>query len=82
METTTRGKRRVAVVGEVKAEAVPIGPAELARLDAAVETVGAASATVKRLLVSRGGFTAELRRVARRRGDVELVDLHRLYHGD
>jgi hypothetical protein len=36
---------------------------------------------VRRLLVARAGFTAELRRLARQRSDVELVDLSRLYGG-
>jgi hypothetical protein len=35
----------------------------------------------KLLLFAGSGFTDDLRRVARRRGDVELVDLDRMYHG-
>jgi hypothetical protein len=34
------------------------------------------------LLFSRAGFTARLRRAAAARGDVALIDLDRLYHGD
>ena len=37
---------------------------------------------LRRVLVSRSGFTGELERVAERRSDVALVDLHHLYHGE
>ncbi|MGW3679861.1 hypothetical protein [Streptomyces prasinus] len=33
------------------------------------------------LLLARSGFTGDLRREADRRGDVEPVDLHRMYRG-
>ena len=78
VERTARGANRVLAIAEVKATAAPVGPAELERLDAAGELVPAA----KRILVSRSGFTAELTRLVRHCGDVELVDLHRLYDGD
>ncbi len=73
---------RVRVIGEVKAEAQPMGIAELDRLDEIGQSLGKrAGSSVKRLLVARSGFSAELRRAARNRGDVELVDLDRLYGG-
>lgn len=73
----------VTAVGEVKATSEPMGVSELDRLDVAVAAVpdGRAAEVVKRLLVSRSGFTAGLSRAAATRSDVELVDLHRLYHG-
>lgn len=46
------------------------------------QTLGPRAApTVKRVLVARCGFTTEVRRQARVRGDIELVDLDRLYNG-
>jgi hypothetical protein len=59
-----------------------MGADQLDRLD----TIAARLATdpghnIMRLLVARGGFTAELERIASRRPDRQLVDLHRLYHG-
>ena len=80
LETTTRGASRVAVVGEVKAEHAPVGVAELQRLDEVVAALERGEP--RRMLVASAGFTSELRRQARRRGDVVLVDLTRLYHGD
>jgi uncharacterized protein len=74
---------RICAVGECKAGTEAIGRAELDRLDDIVGHLGRRSAeATKRLLFGRSGFTAEVRRVARTRPDVELVDLRRLYHGD
>jgi uncharacterized protein len=78
VEKTSRGATRVLAIAEVKATATPVGLSELERLDAAAEF----APHTKRILVGRSGFTAELTRLARRRGDVELVDLYRLYDGD
>jgi uncharacterized protein len=73
---------RVCAVGEVKAENAPMGEAELHRLDEVIGALRTRQAPmVKRLLVARRGFTAELKRTARRRGDIELIDLDRLYDG-
>ena len=72
----------VTAIGEVKAEREPMGVAQLTRLDEIAAALGRRAApVVRRLLVARSGFTAELRRSARQRGDVELVDLDRLYGG-
>ena len=80
-EPTVSDADRVCAVGEVKAENAPMGAAELHRLDEAIDAIRARkSQNVRRLLVARRGFTADLKRTARRRGDVELIDLHRLYH--
>ena len=71
---------RVCAVGECKAGAEAVGLAELARLDDVIGRMGVrASSLTKRLLFARSGFTSEVRREARRRADVELVDLRRLY---
>ena len=74
---------RVVAIGEVKATREPVGLQELTRLDEIAGGLGdRAAPMVKRLLVGRAGFTAELGREARRRADVELVDLDRLYGGN
>ena len=70
------GKRQTLVIGEVKATRRPVGPGELDRLD---EIATAVAPTAKRLLVSRGGFTAPLRKAAALRPDVILADLTTLY---
>jgi uncharacterized protein len=73
---------RICAIGECKAGAEPIGLSELERLDDEVALLGKRTMPeTKRLLFGRSGFTAELRRSARKRPDVELVDLQRLYHG-
>ena len=69
-------------MGEVKAENTAMGIAELERLDRIAAKLGERAATsVRRMLVARSGFSAELKRTARVRNDVELVDLQRLYEG-
>lgn len=73
---------RICAVGEVKAEKQPVGVAELDRLDGIIANLGTRAApVVRRLLFARAGFTAELTRLARTRGDLELIDLDRLYSG-
>lgn len=73
---------RICAVGECKAGAEAVGLGELDRLDSLVGWLGMRAAPdTKRLLFARSGFTAELRRAARKRIDVELVDLKRLYQG-
>lgn len=88
VETTHRGGKRLMAIGEVKALTAPIGVGLLSRLDTAAESLvarppeGLAVGDIRRILVSRSGFTGELERAVERRSDVELVDLHRLYHGE
>jgi uncharacterized protein len=73
---------RICTIGECKAGAEPVGLAELERLDTEVALLGKRTMPVtKRLLFGRSGFTAELQRFSRKRPDVELIDLQRLYHG-
>ena len=88
VEQTPRGGRRLLALGEVKAHGTRVGPALLDRLDRAVASLErtppariAVQSTIRRVLVSRGGFTNELRRAAQSRAEVILVDLQRLYHG-
>lgn len=75
---------KVLAIGEAKGGRRPIGPDELERLEHLRELLPADHRVpLPRLLrFARGGFTAELRRAAAGRSDVELVDLQRLYRGD
>lgn len=82
-ERTSKGGTRLIAIGEVKAGVAPVGVEQLAGLDAAEQRLkGEAVEPLKKLIVARGGFTGDLVREARRRPDVELVDLHRLYNGE
>ena len=88
---TQRGPRSVSLllaVGEVKATTSPMSADQLDRLDSAVERLKlrppqgvVTDRAVRRLLVSRSGFTSDLARRAAQRTDVELIDLARLYNG-
>ena len=73
------------MLGEAKASR--LDTADLARLDRIAELLDgrdkvSVMPTARRLLFSLDGFTAELAAAARRRPEVELVDLDRLYEGD
>lgn len=71
--------RTVVAIGEAKAgQTVHI--AELHRLERLRAALGTRAAQT-RLLLFAAGFTNELRRVARTRSDLELIDHDRLYHG-
>ena len=91
VEMGTKGNRKVIAIGEVKSGIEPVGIKELERLDEAITNLASARSVQvrrmmavppKRILVARSGFTVELHRAATRRGDVELVDLQRLYDGN
>jgi IrrE N-terminal-like domain len=78
-EQTARGGTRLLAIGEVKAGIEPVGVDQLARLEQAEAMVPhVVGAPLKKLIVARAGFTLDLRRAARNRRDVELVDLHPL----
>jgi uncharacterized protein len=79
--STSRGGRAVIAIGEVKSSPSPVGVDVLERLDR-IEKSLAIDRSLKKLIVAAGGFTGDLARTVRRRSDVELVDLHRLYSGD
>ena len=82
-ELDRNGVDRVIAIGEVKAERSSMGVGELDRLDSIeLPPKTLRLGPIRRLLFARAGFTAELRRVAARRGDVELIDLERLYGGN
>jgi uncharacterized protein len=82
VEPDATGGSRIHAIGEVKAERTPVGVDQLERLDHIATRLGARAApNVKRIVVGRSGFTAELQRAVARRSDTELVDLDRLYSG-
>ena len=75
----------VQVLGEAKAKR--LGSEDLTRLDRIAELLDArptvsVSSVARRLLFSIRGFSADLQSAAKHRGDVELIDLDRLYGGD
>ncbi|MGH3939794.1 MAG: AAA family ATPase [Pseudonocardiaceae bacterium] len=84
VETSAGERRRVVAIGEVKSTVRPIDVAAIARLDHLRDLLpGSQIAAPPRLLLySRAGFTADARRTASGRHDVELIDLDRLYRGD
>ncbi|MFW6175717.1 MAG: AAA family ATPase [Acidobacteriota bacterium] len=78
--TTAPGERSVLALGEAKAGET-VGATRLRHLEKARVALGT-RATQARLLLFAPAFTAELQAIASGRDDVELVDLHRLYHGE
>jgi AAA+ ATPase superfamily predicted ATPase len=70
-------------IGEAKAGSRARDVEDLARLQRLREVLATRAVTrsTRLLLFARGGFTRELSAEARRRDDVELVDLARLYGG-
>jgi uncharacterized protein len=74
---------RVLAIGECKATLKAVGRAELERLDHIRDLLPSdrVRGPIRLLLFARSGFTAELRRAAGARDDVELIDLERLYAG-
>jgi hypothetical protein len=74
----------MALIGEAKASSKPVGVSVLARLERARELLSmraALAGEVKLAMFSASGFDRALLAVASKRGDVELVDLERLYTG-
>jgi AAA+ ATPase superfamily predicted ATPase len=72
--------RTVVAIGEAKCGEL-VGETRLRHLERARAALGANAAGAK-LLLFAPRFTPALRALAERRGDVELVDLPRLYTGD
>lgn len=72
-------QRAVLAIGEAKA-GEQVGTGRLTQLEQARAALGPRAAQA-RLLLFAPEFTTELAAVAKRHGDVELIDLPRLYHG-
>ena len=72
---------RITAIGEAKATTKPMDVAHLERLEHLRGLLPSAkvSALPKLLLFARSGFTKNLQQLVSRRGDVELIDLNRLY---
>ena len=81
VETVAGRPDRVTAIGEAKWRTRPVAGDQLRRLDHLRDVLELPEGT-RLLLFSRSGFTPDLTGEARRRDDVELVDLHRLYEGD
>ena len=79
IERTPNSTERILAIGEAKWRSEPVGLRELERLR---HVRGVMSEPAARLLLfSRAGFDSELVTQAQRAGDVELVDMARLYEG-
>lgn len=83
VESASDAPDRITAIGEAKSTEVPVDTPELERLEHLRGLLPSAKVgpLPRLLLFARSGFTAELRRVADTRPDVELVDMHRLYTG-
>ena len=79
------GRVVIQAIGEAKA--TRLDTADLARLDRIADLLArhrrtSPASNIKRLLFTLKGFGPDLSSSARRRPDVELIDLERLYQGD
>jgi len=83
-KTVSFGMDRVIAIGEAKSTRDLVGTTQLERLEHARALIPSArtDGPPKLIIFSRSGFTGDLARAADQREDVELVDLHRLYHGE
>lgn len=84
VQPTAFGAERISAIGEATGTLTPVGLPQLVRLEHLRGLLPSArvGALPKLLLFARPGFTGDLRREAGRRSDLELVDLHRMYHGE
>jgi hypothetical protein len=80
---TPAGNSRITAIGEAKATNDPVGTGQLRRLEHLRGLLPShrVEQPPKLLLFSRTGFTSGLTDEARARGDVELIDLERIYYG-
>ena len=79
--------RRVVIQAIGEAKATRLDTADLGRLDHISDLIAghkriSPASNIKLLLFSLKGFTRDLSAAARRRADVELIDLERLHRGD
>ncbi|MFC5830381.1 ATP-binding protein [Nonomuraea insulae] len=83
-ETNSSAPDRITAIGEVKGTLSPMDARQLQRLEhlRALLPDAQVDRPPKLLLFARSGFAEDLREAARGRADVELIDLHRLYHGE
>jgi AAA+ ATPase superfamily predicted ATPase len=83
-EAVSFSNDRIIAIGEAKSTADLVGTRQLERLEHVGSLLPAALTEhpLKLLIFSRSGFTPDLMRIAESRGDVELIDLHRLYRSN
>lgn len=84
-ERSQNRSSRILVIGEAKSSDRKRTPEDLRRLErmrALLEADGADCSRARLLLFGRSGFADALHSVARRREDVGLVDLARIYQGE
>ena len=73
---------RVLALGESRWTRTPLNVSVLRELERKRQLLGRnVSSETKLLLFGAGGFDRELSSLARKRRDLELIDLPRLYHG-
>lgn len=83
VESNAYASDRITAIGEAKGTNSPMDVPHLERLEHLRDLLPSAKidGLPKLLLFGRGGFSPGLADLAGKRGDVELVDLARLYHG-
>jgi hypothetical protein len=83
-ESNSYAADRITAIGEAKATNSPMDLPHLERLEHLRSLLPSAkiNGLPKLLLFARSGFTPTLADLAAGRSDIELIDLHRLYHGE
>jgi AAA+ ATPase superfamily predicted ATPase len=83
-ESTAHGADRITAIGEAKGTLTPVGVPQLERLEHLRGLLPSARVgpLPRLLLFARSGFTDALRREDDKRGDIELIDLRRVYQGE
>ena len=83
MQTEPFQAERILAIGEAKATEKPVGDGELVKLDHIRELLPAdhGGRDARLLLFSRSGYTREIMETVKRRRDVELIDMDRVYNG-
>ncbi|MFD9444726.1 ATP-binding protein [Streptomyces sp. NPDC060006] len=81
---TPEGRQALLAIGEAKwSEVMGIGHLErLRHIRSLLVTTGAATETTQLYCFSGAGFTEELHHLATNDHAIQLIDLHRLYHGE
>jgi hypothetical protein len=83
-ESSSYAADKITAIGEAKATNSPMDLPHLERLEHLRSLLPGTKITglPKLLLFARDGFTLPLIDLAARRADIELIDLHRLCHGE
>lgn len=83
-ESSSYAADKITAIGEAKATNSPMDLPHLERLEHLRSLLPSTkiNGLPRLLLFARSGFTPVLVDLAARRADIELIDLHRLYHGE